>query len=300
MTTTRKVDILQIGLGRLGGLLEHAMKAQGWAVHPARRTPAAGDLTTLALDAAQPWAPVLAHLQPTDVVLCLAPSGRTVADYRQAYVQPAQAGLAWCQQWAPAAHLWLISSTSVYPQNTGEWVDETSSADPQRATAQQILAAERIWLNSPQPATVLRLAGLYGPGREYLLRQAAQPLGIANREPIYTNRVHVDDVASALVHLIHCRAAGKPVAPIYNVVDCAPVALQTLLPAIRKALAWPEPKQQVVLERASKRVSSAALAATGFQWRYPTWEAGYADVLQAKRAAGVRPDMLLDSLPQHD
>jgi len=294
LTTVSQQDpaILQIGLGGLGSLLAQAFSAQGWWVQGARRHPGPHEPEVLAMDAAQPWTLTL-PARPTDIVLCLSPGGRTEADYQRAYVAPAQAGLAWCQQWAPQAHVWLISSTSVYAQDQGEWVDETSPAEPQRATARCIRQAEQIWLESPQPATVLRLAGLYGPGREYLLRQAAQPLGIANSEPIYTNRIHVDDVAAALVHLILRRQRQAPVAGIYNVADQDPAPLQDVLPAIRRALAWPEPQQTARLDRGSKRVSSMALADAGFQWRYPSWQQGYAAVLAAKRAAGVQPEDVL-------
>lgn len=293
MMMSHEVRVLHIGLGRLGTLLAQALAAQGWVVYPARRHPTEADSGVLALDAARPWAPVLtaAAVQPTDVVLCLAPGGRTLREYQQAYEQPALAGLAWCQEYAPQAHVWLISSTSVYAQSEGEWVDEASVAEPKRATAQCIRKAEQIWLESPQPATVLRLAGLYGPGREALLRQAAQ--GIISAKPIYTNRIHVNDVARALVHLLQRRHQGSPVAPIYNVADQDPEALQVILPALRQALGWPEPIAAERVQRGSKRVSAQALLATGLTWQFPSWRQGYAELLQTKRAAGITAQMQL-------
>lgn len=289
--------ILQIGLGQLGSVLMTALRSAGWSVQGARRHPT--QPSECALNAAQPWASSLMnlHAMPTDVVLCLAPSGRTLAAYQQAYWQPAHEGLRWCQAVVPQAHVWLISSTSVYAQQQGEWVDEWAPAEPQRPTAQCIQQAEQVWLDSPQPVTVLRLGGLYGPGREYLLRQAAQPTAIADAEPIYTNRIHVNDVAGALVHLLKRRHAGQPVAPIYNVVDQDPAPLQAILPAIRAALGWPEPTEVAQLGRGSKRVSAQALANTGFIWRYPSWRDGYAEILAAKRNAGVTAQMQLADAP---
>lgn len=278
LTDSDAAPLLLVGLGDLGARIATEAGVLECPLFGMRRRPQeTSELNLITHDASLPW-PDLPQ-PPGDVVLCLPPSERSAAGYQQNYFQVAQQGLAALQQQAPGAHVWLISSTSVYAQQGGVWVDEDSPAQPKRESAQIIRRAEQYWLDSGQPVSVLRPAGLYGPGRTYLLRQAGEGYRIADQEPIYTNRIHVVDAARAVVHLIQRRRSGFAPSSIINLVDRDPVSLQYLMAELQHWLGV-EPTTEKTLDRGSKRVSSERLAETGFVWAYPSWREGYQALLQ--------------------
>lgn len=283
---------LLVGLGDLGGRIARQVAALEIPVLGMRRQPVPlHGITTLAHDATRPWDAVAAldAETPGDVVLCLAPPQRSAAGYEAAYLEPARQGLAWLQHRAPQARVWLISSTSVYAQQDGQWVTEDSPAQPERETARIIRAAEQLWLDSPQPATVLRPAGLYGPGRDFLLRQAEQGYLVPDQRPIYTNRIHVADAARAVAHLIMLWRREGVAYDIVNLADREPVALQALLPQLQRLLGVPFTGELRESGRGSKRVSSDRLAASGFRWAYPGWREGYAEMIEQRQADANQP-----------
>lgn len=101
-----------------------------------------------------------------------------------------------------------VSSTGVYGQDTGEWVDAESACEPAREGGRACLAGERLLFahSRGRDAVVLRLAGLYGPGRAPLSAQVAAGRLIAGSPDAYLNLIHVEDAASAVV-----AAASVPV-----------------------------------------------------------------------------------------
>lgn len=147
-----------------------------------------------------------------DAVIHCASSSRGGAEmYQAVYVD----GMRHLTQSFPAAFPLYTSSTSVYPQVNGEIVDETSFADPDRDTGRLLREAENIALNAQ--GSVARLAGIYGPGRSFVLKNLLE--GKAAIEGNHgqgriLNQIHADDAAAALVHLVTQRLGG-----IYNIVD---------------------------------------------------------------------------------
>lgn len=272
-----------IGLGDLGKRIARQCVAHDWPVTVMRRQAIEEPgMQVIAHDATKDWAGALPEdmTPPADVILCLAPPERDEEGYEAAYLKPAEAGLEWLQTHAPKAHVWLISSTSVYGQNDGEWLTESSMAEPKRPTARIIRAAERFWKDSPQPATMLRPAGLYGPGRDLMLRQAREGYTITDTLPVFTNRIHVDDAAAAVAHLIRQRRKMGRAFDVLNLADREPVAQQILIPELQAMMGVEPTGEERLLDRGSKRVSSDRLMATGFQWQYPTWREGYAAMLE--------------------
>lgn len=277
MKDSLRPSTLVVGLGGLGRRIAIEAQSLGGPVLGMRRQdkPIAG-VDLLQHDATRPWPALPAGI--TDVVFCLSPQGSTDAGYDAAYTHPAAEGLVALQRWAPKAHVWLISSTSVYPQQNGEWITEAAPANPTRSTAGIIRQTEKFWLDSQQEATALRPAGIYGPGRTYLLRQAAEGFQVTDEQPVYTNRIHVEDAARAVVHLIAHRRAGRGAPPVVNLADQSPISMQALMAWLQEKL-HVVPTTQRVLGRGSKRVSSELLAATGFNWRYPSYREGYQDMI---------------------
>ena len=279
--------MLVVGLGDLGARIAGRAVELDLPAMGMRRSPRqTSELTLISHDASTPW-PDLPQ-KPSDVVVCLPPSERSEAGYEQNYYRVAQQGIAALQQQAPRAHVWLISSTSVYAQQQGEWVTEDAPAEPERATAKVIRRAEQLWLDSTQPATILRPAGLYGPGRSFLIRQAKEAYTVADETPVYTNRIHVVDAARAVLHLIKRRRDGFAPPEIVNLVDRDPVSMQDLLAELQSRMGI-VPTEARILGRGSKRVSGERLAATGFVWAYPSWREGYGEMLQSADGPGSAP-----------
>ena len=276
---TEQLKLLMVGLGDLGGRIANLAVHQNFKVLGVRRGQAAPDHVQLIQhDASQPW-PELPCI-PDDVVLCLSPNGSNETAYRQAYVDVAHQALKALSHY-PHTHVWLISSTGVYGQLAGEWVDETSERNPVRETAKVLLEAENLWLNSGHPVTLLRPSGIYGPGRYFLIRQAQQGILPPIDTPIYTNRIHIDDAARAVLHLIQRRHQCYQPEDSYNLTDTEPAALYDILSWLHQQLDIKE-ITTANIHRDSKRIRHDRLKSTGFNWGYPDFRMGYKEVLNTK------------------
>lgn len=278
--TQEPADTLLVGLGDLGSRIADRALALPGRVHGMRRRPiAVNGLQITPHDATMPWPDLGAR--PADVVFCLAPPDRSLEAYQSVYLQAAREAMTWLDGNAPQAHVWLISSTGVYGQSDGEWVDETSPAVPVRPGAEIIREAETLWLDSDRPATVLRLSGIYGPGRDRLIREAEKGYRIRSDGPVFTNRIHADDAAAAVIHLIRQRRSHPDVPDCINLTDPNPAPQQEVLAWLQSELGI-QPDHDKEKEPGGKRVSSERLAGTGFHWQYPDYRAGYAALLSER------------------
>jgi len=183
----------------------------------------------------------------------------------------------------------FTSSTSVYGQRRGEWVDEASPTHPAGFTGEIVLSAERLLAASYIPGTSLRLGGIYGPGRTRLVEQVRR--GEARRRrggPRYTNRIHRDDAAGAIRHLMGI----EDPAPVYVGVDCEPADEAEVLCWLARHLGVPEPpfatEEEAPRERAgSRRCRNTLLLGTGYVFRHPSFREGYATLLAAESGSGT-------------
>lgn len=217
------------------------------------------------------------------VVLCVASSGGSAEDYARLYFEGSQNVIHWLAP-TPPAKLVYTSSTSVYGHDDGSVVDEASPTVPDSATSRILVQTERALLESAHagdiPAVLLRLAGIYGPGRGYWFRQfvkgEARIEGSGGR---YLNMIHRDDVIGATVKALEIAAAGS----IYNVVDDEPVTQLEFFSWLSQRLGRPLPARtssepQVVRTRgnSNKRVSNRKLRTElGYPLKFPTFRDGY-------------------------
>lgn len=174
----------------------------------------------------------------------------------------------------------FTSSTSVYGQNDGTVVTETSAAEPDSPTSRVLRDTEQLLLTAARPAMVLRVAGIYGPERGHLfqqfLRGEARLHGDGSR---FLNMIHRDDVVSAIIKALE---NGRP-NQIYNVVDDEPVTERDFFQWLAKNLQRDMPPSVPEGERAArkrgatnKRISNAKLRKElGFTLEYPTYREGY-------------------------
>jgi len=277
-------SLLIAGCGDVGTRLGLRLAEAGWTVYGLRRTveklpmqilPVAGDLQA---DGCPPSWPAggLDYL-----VYCAAATVSDEAGYRAAYVDGLRRVLGWLAQHGQAPRrLLFVSSSSVYAQQAGEWVDETSPAEAAGFSGRIMREAEQLALHSGIAASVVRLTGIYGPGRQWLLGQVRQGYRVASEPPLYGNRIHVDDAAGLLACLLQADARGVTLEECYLGVDDEPAPLHEVVAWLRGQLGvshWAE--QSSVRRAGSKRCSNARARALGWAPEYPSYREGYAAVL---------------------
>jgi len=250
---------LIVGCGYLGLPLGMELVKQGHAVCGIRRTrwpepdkknsgiaPVLADVTrpkTLAgLAAAYDW-----------VIFCVSSSGGGLEQYRRIYLQGLKNVLAWLAA-APPQKFVYTSSTSVYGQMDGETVDEYSPTDPVTGTAQVLVQAEAELMKETKsraiPAIILRLAGIYGPGRCYWLKQYLEGKAVIEGDGRrLLNMIHRDDALGAVLAALHHGKAGE----VYNVVDDEPVSQLGCLQWLSRRLGRGLPRSDTNPPSAAKR-----------------------------------------------
>ena len=180
---------------------------------------------------------------------------------------------------APAAHrLVYVSSTGVYAPGGGARVDEDWPLAPATASGAARLAAERAVLAAAPPAVVLRAPGIYGPGRGVAERLRAGSYRIVGDGTAHVSRIHVDDLAAAIVAAGTARSLPRAV---YNVADRDPCTAAEHGDGVAAALGLPAPPRvaadQVSPEvagmlLADRRIDAGRLEAElGWTPRYPSW-----------------------------
>jgi nucleoside-diphosphate-sugar epimerase len=192
--------------------------------------------------------------------------GRTAGAYRAAYVD----GLRNVLARSGRARLCFASSTAVYGQESGEWVDETSETSPASETARILLEGEAL---ARTRGTVVRLAGIYGPGRTRMVSNVHQ--GKAEEPPneAFGNRIHRDDCAGLFAHLL-----TRDAPDVVCGVDDAPVPLGEVRAFIAARLGVSLPPGEGGAAR-GKRIRNARLHALGYELAYPSYREGYPAII---------------------
>jgi len=282
--------VLVAGCGYVGTALGVELAGGGDRVFGLRRDPSRlpREIARVAADLADPA--TLRDLPEVDaVVYAAAANGFSPAAYRAAYVDGLANLLAALPQ--PPRRLIFVSSTSVYGQQQGEWVDEDSPAEADHWSADALREGERRANDGAATATVLRLGGIYGPGRTRLIDEALAGATYAAGEPRYTNRIHRDDAARMIAFLVNRALAGAALDKVYNGVDNEPSLNVDVLAYIGDLLQGRTPGETDITAKApppnvavgGKRVGNARIRALGFQFGYSDFRSGYAAVVKDYR-----------------
>jgi nucleoside-diphosphate-sugar epimerase len=215
-------------------------------------------------------------------------------DYRRIYLEGTRHLIQWLET-APPKKLVYTSSTSVYGQTDGSLVKEDSPAEPDGDLARVLLETERLLLDAARdkkiPAVILRVAGIYGPGRGHLfLQYLRNQARIPGRGERLVNMIHRDDVAAAIIAALKSGRAGE----IYNACDDEPVpqihffrwlseTLGKNMPPFAAADETAAAKRSVTNKKISNRRLRMEL---GCVLRYPTFRQGYTAEIQRLQDAG--------------
>ena len=272
--------VLIAGCGDVGNVLATALLQDGHTVFGLKR-----DTSTLPVgvqpiraDLLNPATLVDLPVDIDSLVFMPTPASRDQAGYEAIFIQ------GWKNLWAglkqPPARVLLVSSTAVYGEDRGGIVDEETIPGPARFNGRILLKMEQLAGRCTENLVVVRISGIYGPGRERLIRLAvSEGLEVQQTPPYFTNRIHRDDAAAALKHLL---AIERP-EPLYLATDDQPVPRYEVVEWLAKIQGSASPKG-LVDENASrgKRVSNRRLRNSGFVLSYPDYKAGYGAVLVQK------------------
>lgn len=284
------MTVLLAGCGDLGTEAGLRFAALGRRVVGWRRSPGKlpAGIEAVAADLSSADLPAI-PADTTAVVVAVAADSPTEAAYRAAYV----GGLAHVldaleRDGVTPRRVLFVSSTAVYGDAGGGWVDERTTPEPGGFSGRIIGEAEDLLLSrlrgTGSVPVVLRLGGIYGPGRTRLIDQVRTGTAVIPDEPRYTNRIHRDDAAAAIVHLATMDSVP---APVYVGVDNDPAELGEVMRFLAAEMGYPEPPVGPAGEArgGNKRVSNALLRGTGFEFAYPSFREGYREVLAG---TGVR------------
>lgn len=221
------------------------------------------------------------------IVITLTPSVIDEEGYRQAYLETSKHLLANLKhQKQPPRLVIFVSSTSVYGQKNGEWVNEESPTTPTSFSGKILLSTEALWNDSELSTCIVRLSGIYGPKRRRLIEQVQLGQGTRAEPALYSNRIHADDAARALFHLIE-KQRTETIEPIYLATDSEPVPLHDVKVWLAEKMDYPKDHLKTQNTgrsfRGSKRCDNQRLLNSGFHLRYPTFREGYQSVLESTK-----------------
>ncbi len=290
--------ILIAGCGYVGTRLGELLARANHEVYGLRRDPSGLPSVIRPIAADVTEADSLSDLPPSvdALVYAVSPSGPGEAEYRAAYVEGLRnvlGAVAWSDR-APA-RLVLVSSTGVYGQRDGRWVDENTPPNPADTTGRVIMEGEalaRHWGRGEgrerggvgnRAAVVVRLGGIYGPGRTRTIRRVVDGHAGCPGPDQYGNRIHRDDAAAVVRHLLR---VPKPDA-VYIGADEDPAPLRDVYRWIAVRAGAPDPCRDHTYgtgtggdrRGTNKRCSSRRLVDSGFEFRYPSYKQGYASLI---------------------
>lgn len=179
----------------------------------------------------------------------------------------------------------FTSSTSVYGQSDGSWVDENSPTTPTHFSGTIMLEAEQRFLQCGPHHSCLRLSGIYGPGRCRLIHAVKQGGPIHNS---YTNRIHQLDAVNALIHL----GTYTQLAPYYIISDNSPEKYSTIYQYTQNLLGIQTTNAPTITSTSrggNKRLLNARLRKTGFTFTYPSYQEGIQALIQSTTPPGQLP-----------
>lgn len=276
---TKKVLI--IGCGDLGSELAVQLPANAFLPIGLRRSAVTHSIfQCVQADVLEPSTLTgIANINPDFVVYCVAATAQTDENYRLHYVEGLRNVLNALKTASNLKHVFFVSSTRMYGQVTNDLLDESTAPEATDFGGERLLEAEGLLKQYAEncSSTSLRLTGIYGPGRTRMLTLATHPSHWPMQNT-WTNRIHRDDAAGFIVHLMQMLISARPVQDCYIVTDSCPVSQY-------EVLHWIAHQMGLISAQASppviggKRMSNQRMLATGFHMKYADYKLGYSEML---------------------
>ena len=276
------MHLLILGCGDIGTRVGSSMAALGWTVSAARRNasslPEQFDRYQVDLTDAVSMA-ALSMRHPDYVLVTPTPQSYDPKGYHRGFTEAAE--LLAAQSWLLACRrvIW-VSSTRVYREAEGGWVDEHSPLNVSEPQARAMVAAEAA-IRRARTTTVIRPAGVYGDPQGMLIRRVLSGQGGAPGSS-FGNRIHREDLARLITHCLQLDEQGEAVPPTLLAADedTTPTYEVERWLAQKLGVNLSETPQQAI-SRANRQCRSALLKEIGFTLTYPSWREGYAASINA-------------------
>jgi nucleoside-diphosphate-sugar epimerase len=234
------------------------------------------------------------------IAITMTPDDMSDSGYQRAYVQPLQALIKALQKNTLSPQLIIfVSSSSVYGQHNNEWVNECSETLPTSFSGKRLLEAEKLLMESAYTSCIVRFSGIYGVGRQRLIEQVRAGSRTEKEPVLYSNRIHSDDCAGIIAHIIERQKRAQKIEALYLATDCQPSPLYDVKHWLGMQLGLDgdqltsgsldssaENSKRVNTKtsgktlRGSKRCSNQRLIDSGYRFLYPTFKEGYKMVLE--------------------
>ena len=272
------MHVLIAGCGDVGNVLAAQLLQDGHVVYGLKRDTSTLPAGVQAIKADLTDPATLTDL-PADIdrlVFMPTPASRDQAGYEAIFIH------GWQNLWTglkkePLRTL-LVSSTAVFGESSGGLVNEETPPDPTGFNGKVLLEMEQLAAACTDQLVSVRISGIYGPGRERLIRLArSEGLEVQQVPPLFTNRIHRDDAAAALMHLLQIEEPES----LYLATDDLPAPRYEVVEWLAKVQGATAPRG-LTDDHASrgKRVSNQRLRESGFTLSYPDYRAGYGSVLK--------------------
>ena len=274
--------LLIVGCGDIGVRVGSSLQSQGWKISGMRRRADQLPKTFSAIPGDYTKADELtglAELRPDYLLFTPTPTSRDESGYWEGFDRPVRTLLADGMKKALHGAV-MISSTRVFAEKSGGWVDEKSPITTDDPCADAIFSAEQQFISGIPAATVYRASGLYeGSPKGHLVSRVSS--GAFSTDPKrYSNRIHREDLARAVEFALLRAQKSQPLTGCYIASDDKPAA-------IGEVEAWLADRLGVTYDpvvavngdnsfRGNRRCDNARLREAGFVFRYPDYRAGYA------------------------
>lgn len=274
--------ILIIGCGDIGTELGKQLVTQGHRVSGWKRTPPteSSSFEICKVDVTQLESIKRQELDFDQVVYILAPDRGGISTYEAVFARGVDYVLDAFSLRNSSASFIFVSSTRVYGQHKGEWLDEEAVTEPADERGKILLAAESKFLSFNERSTVVRFSGIYGRSN-YFINQLKAGCEIQKKPPYFTNRIHRDDCVGVLSFLINKKINAANLQAVYLATDHDPAPKWDVANYLATELGLPAPVPLTLTTEAdcNKRLDNDRLTSAGYRFKFKGYKDGYAEVL---------------------